>query len=112
MPENDSTRAIESPEKDSPAKTEKAPKKIGVYLCRCGGNIGDVVDLQAVAESLKGENVTVNIQDYLCSSAGQEKIKNDIERGKVDRVVVGSCSPKLHLETFRGMAKSAGINTN
>jgi heterodisulfide reductase subunit A len=86
------------------------PKKIGVYLCRCGGNISDVVDLQSVAESLKGENVTVNIQDYLCSSAGQEKIKNDIEKGKIDRAVIGSCSPKLHLETFRGMAKKAGAN--
>jgi len=83
-----------------------------VYLCRCGGNISDVVDLQSVAESLKGENVTVNIQDYLCSSAGQEKIKSDIEKGKIDRVVIGSCSPKLHLETFRSMVKGAGINPN
>ena len=67
----------------------------------------DVVDLQAVADKLKEDkNVTVNIQDYLCSSVGQDKIKNDIEKGKVDRVVIGSCSPKLHLETFRGMAKN------
>jgi heterodisulfide reductase subunit A len=87
--------------------------RIGVYLCRCGGNIGDVVDLQAVSDKLKEDkNVTVNIQDYLCSSAGQDKIKNDIEKGKVDRVVIGSCSPKLHLETFRGMAKNAGLNPN
>ena len=56
------------------------------------------------------KNVTVNIQDYLCSSVGQDKIKNDIEKGKVDRVVIGSCSPKLHLETFRSMAKNAGLN--
>ena len=70
-----------------------------------------MVDLQAVADKLKEDkNVTVNIQDYLCSSAGQDKIKNDIEKGKVDRVVIGSCSPKLHLETFRGMAKNAGLN--
>ncbi len=91
---------------------KEAVKKIGVYLCRCGGNIGDVIDLQAVADSIKGENVLVNIQDYLCSSAGQEKIKNDIEKGKIDRVVIGACSPKLHLETFRGMVKEAGINPN
>jgi len=91
---------------------ESSPK-LGVYLCKCGGNIGDVVDLQAVAEKLKeNKNVTVNIQDYLCSSVGQEKIKNDIEKGKVERVVIGSCSPKLHLETFRGMAKNAGLNPN
>lgn len=86
-------------------------KKIGVYLCRCGGNIADAVDLQAVADNLKEDkNIIVNIQDYLCSSAGQDKIKNDIEKGKVDRVVIGSCSPKLHLETFRSMAKNAGLN--
>ncbi len=94
----------ESPKKESP--------RIGVYLCRCGGNISDVVDLQAVADSMKQDNAVVNIQDYLCSSAGQEKIKNDIEKAKVDRVIIGSCSPKLHLETFRGMAKSAGLNPN
>src|SRR5665811_285682 len=103
--------------KTDPAKAESSKKdsspKLGVYLCRCGGNISDVVDLQAVAEKLKEDkNVTVNIQDYLCSSAGQEKIKNDIEKGKVDRVVIGSCSPKLHLETFRGMVKNAGLNPN
>ncbi len=102
-------KVTETHQKETPAP---APKKIGVYLCRCGGNISDTVDLQAVAESLKGENVTVNIQDYLCSSAGQEKIKSDIEKGKIDRVVIGSCSPKLHLETFRGMVKDAGINPN
>ncbi len=93
--------------------SKQPPKKIGVYLCRCGGNIGDVVDLQSVADSLKeNKDVLVNIQDYLCSGAGQEKIKSDIEKGRVDRVVIGSCSPKLHLETFRGMAKKAGLNPN
>ncbi len=102
------------PENEKPAGNDPAvTKKIGVYLCRCGGNISDVVDLQAVADSLKeNKDVVVNIQDYLCSSQGQEKIKSDIEKGKIDRVVIGSCSPKLHLETFRGMAKNAGLYPN
>ncbi len=97
-------------ENESPPENKQ---RIGVYLCRCGGNISDVVDLQSVADSLKeNKDVVVNIQDYLCSSAGQEKIKSDIEKGKVSRVVIGSCSPKLHLETFRSMAKNAGLNPN
>ncbi len=103
------------PENESPhePQAEPAPKKTGVYLCRCGGNISDVVDLNAVADSLKeNKDVVVNIQDYLCSTAGQEKIKSDIEKGKVDRIVIGSCSPKLHLETFRSMVKNAGLNPN
>src|SRR3972149_6011975 len=98
---------------ESGTQSEQAAKKIGVYLCRRGGNISDEVDLQAVADSLKeNKDVTVIIQDYLCSSQGQEKIKKDIEKGKIDRVVIGSCSPKLHLETFRGMVKKAGVNPN
>ncbi len=105
-----------TPEKEMTPKKELEtvqPKKIGVYLCRCGGNISDVVDLQAVADTLKADkNLIVNIQDYLCSSQGQERIKNDIEKGRIDRVVIGSCSPKLHLETFRSMAKKAGLNPN
>lgn len=104
MPENEPTHEPQA---------EPAPKKAGVYLCRCGGNISDLIDLQAVADSLKdNKDVVVNIQDYLCSTAGQEKIKSDIEKGKVDRIVIGSCSPKLHLETFRGMVKNAGLNPN
>jgi len=105
MPKN------EMPKTETPPRNDQ--KKTGVYLCRCGGNIGDVVDLQAVADALKvDKSLIVNIQDYLCSSQGQERIKSDIEKGRVDRVVIGSCSPKLHLETFRGMAKKAGLNPN
>jgi heterodisulfide reductase subunit A len=87
--------------------------KTGVYLCRCGGNISDAVDVESIAEKVSGmDGVAIaNVQDYLCSSAGQGKIKSDIEAGIIDRVVIGSCAPKLHLETFRTMAKKAGINT-
>ncbi|KAF5411051.1 MAG: CoB--CoM heterodisulfide reductase iron-sulfur subunit A [Candidatus Methanogasteraceae archaeon] len=87
-------------------------EKIGVYLCRCGGNIGDVVDVEAIADEVSGINgvAHTNVQDYLCSSAGQSRIESDIKKGLIDRVVIGSCSPKLHLETFRAMAQKAGAN--
>lgn len=86
--------------------------KTGVYICRCGGNISDVVDVESIVDDVSGMNgvVLAEVQDYMCSSAGQGQIKNDIEEGKIDRVVIGSCSPKLHLETFRAMAKKAGTN--
>ncbi|CAD7772501.1 CoB--CoM heterodisulfide reductase iron-sulfur subunit A [Candidatus Methanoperedenaceae archaeon GB37] len=86
--------------------------RIGVYLCRCGGNIGDVVDLGAVVSEVSGMEgvVLVDVQDYLCSSAGQGRIRDDIEAGRIDRVVIGACSPRLHLETFRSMVEGAGVN--
>ena len=48
-------------------------EKIGIYLCRCGGNIGDVVDVEAIADEVSGmDGVShTNVQDYLCSSAGR-----------------------------------------
>ena len=95
----------------SEIRNPKSEIKIGVYLCRCGGNISDIVDVSAIKEKCKKEKVSVvNVQDYLCSSTGQDRIKKDIEKGKINRVVLGSCSPKLHLETFRKMVKNAGIN--
>jgi len=50
-------------------------EKIGVYLCRCGGNIGDVVDVEAIADEVSGMDgvAHTNVQDYLCSSAGQQQ---------------------------------------
>lgn len=86
--------------------------RTGVYLCRCGGNISDVIDVESIVDEVSGMDgvVLADVQDYMCNSAGQGQIKNDIEAGKIDRIVIGSCSPKLHLETFRAMANKAGIN--
>ena len=86
--------------------------RTGVYICRCGGNISDIIDVESIVDEVSGMDgvVLADVQDYMCNSAGQGQIKNDIEAGKIDRVVIGSCSPKLHLETFRAMAEKAGIN--
>jgi heterodisulfide reductase subunit A len=31
---------------------QKSPR-IGIFVCECGGNIGDVVDVKAVVEAVK-----------------------------------------------------------
>ncbi|MEA1906983.1 MAG: hypothetical protein U9N12_08550 [Euryarchaeota archaeon] len=71
-------------------------KKIGVHLCRCGGNIGDVVDVKRITDKVSGMKgvAPTNIQDYLCSSAGQGQIESDIKKGLIDRVVISSCPPE------------------
>jgi len=86
--------------------------KVGVYVCYCGGNISDHVDVEAVAERLKSmEGVAVARTDmFMCSDPGQEKIAEDIKSGKVDRVVVASCAPSLHETTFRGAIGRAGLS--
>ena len=86
--------------------------RIGVFICHCGGNISDTVDVDRVKETI-GSLEQVKVADtfeYLCSNPGQEMIKKAIKDKKLNRVVVASCSPRMHLDTFRQAVKSAGIN--
>ena len=87
-------------------------RKIGVYICHCGGNISDHVDVKAVCErAAKIEGVTaVRTNMFMCSDTGQELIIEDLRNGTVERVVVASCAPSLHEATFRSTLSRAGVN--
>ena len=87
-------------------------KKVGVYICYCGGNISDHVDVEEVKKRAeKMPNVVVaRTNMFMCSDPGQELIINDLKSGKIDRVVVASCAPSLHEATFRDAIKRAGSN--
>ncbi|MFX1534025.1 MAG: 4Fe-4S binding protein [Promethearchaeota archaeon] len=86
--------------------------KIGVYICQCGINIAATVDVERVAEQIKSQpNVAVSrFYKYMCSDPGQKLIKKDIEAFKLDRVVVASCSPRMHEPTFRAVLEETGLN--
>lgn len=86
--------------------------RIGVYVCHCGKNIGGTVRCEEVAEYARELPGVVHAVDslYTCSEPGQEQIKNDIRELKLNRVVVASCTPRLHEPTFRSACDSAGLN--
>ena len=87
-------------------------KRVGVFVCHCGSNIGGVVDCPSVAEVAKDYPGVVYSVDnkYMCAEPGQELIKNAIKEHKLDRVVVASCSPRMHEPTFRRCVEGAGMN--
>jgi heterodisulfide reductase subunit A len=87
-------------------------RRIGVYVCHCGGNISDYVDVERVASEALGEEAVVVARHpmFACSEAGQQEIEEDIAKLGLDGLVVASCSPKLHTYTFRGVAARAGVN--
>jgi len=93
------------------SEMEREPK-IGVYVCRCGGNISDHVDVEKVCEGAsKIPGVAVARENmFMCSDPGQDLIIEDLKRGTVDRVVVASCAPDLHEVTFRNAVSRAGKN--
>jgi heterodisulfide reductase subunit A len=86
--------------------------RIGVYICHCGVNISATVDVEAVAAFAAGLPGVVVARDYvyMCSDPGQALIRQDIEAHDLNRVVVASCSPRMHEPTFRGAAEQAGLN--
>jgi len=86
--------------------------RIGIYVCHCGLNIAKTVDCAGVADQaaqLPDVIVSRDVQ-YACSEPGQQSIKDDIAEHGLDRVVIASCSPRLHEPTFRKMMETAGLN--
>jgi heterodisulfide reductase subunit A2 len=86
--------------------------RVGVFVCDCGLNIAGAVDCEAVAryaESLP-DVICVVRNKYTCADPGQNEIKAAIGKHRLNRVVVGSCTPRQHEPTFRQCVLEAGLN--
>lgn len=105
MSENQTLKKITQTAKDEDVR-------IGVYVCHCGLNIAGSVDCEDVAKFASTLPHVVISKDnrYTCSDQGQDLIKKDIKEHKLNRVVVASCSPRLHEPTFRHACEEAGLN--
>ncbi len=86
--------------------------RIGVFICHCGSNIAGTVKCDSVAEAAREFTDVVYSVDvmYACAEPGQQAIEEAIEHYKLDGVVVGSCSPRMHEPTFRRTVERAGLN--
>ncbi|MCL2128317.1 MAG: CoB--CoM heterodisulfide reductase iron-sulfur subunit A family protein, partial [Treponema sp.] len=82
------------------------------FVCHCGSNIGGVVDCRAVAEYAAGLPGVAVSRDYsyMCSDPGQKLIKDDVKQFDLNRIVVASCSPRMHEPTFRTVTAESGLN--
>jgi heterodisulfide reductase subunit A len=86
--------------------------KIGVYICHCGSNIAGMVDCEGVAQwagRLDGVAISRDYE-FMCSSLGQDMIKDDIQELGLDRIVVACCTPRMHEPTFQRAVGEAGLN--
>jgi heterodisulfide reductase subunit A len=86
--------------------------RIGVFVCDCGTNIAGFVNCEKVREYAGGlDDVVVAVRNrYTCSDPGQEEIKKQIREHALNRIIVASCSPRLHEPTFRNCLAEAGLN--
>jgi len=93
-------------------KEGEGEERIGVFVCRCGVNIGGVVDCDEVARyaaTLPGV-VCTSVNKFTCSDSGQADIQEHIRKYNLNRVVVAACTPKTHEPTFRVCCEKAGLN--
>ena len=86
--------------------------RVGVFVCDCGLNIAGSVDTQAVTDFAAGlPDVVASVRNkYTCSDPGQNEIKNVVKEHNINRVVVASCSPRMHEPTFRACIEDVGLN--
>ena len=87
-------------------------KKIGVYVCECGNNIADNVDIDSVIKALSPLRDVAVVEKYrlLCSEDGKKFLKQSIIDHELTHLVVAACSPKQHEHTFMGVCMAANVN--
>lgn len=96
------------PERD----TTGEPPRIGVFVCRCGSNIGAYVDVPSVVEYAKTLPYVVHADEFIysCSQDTQKKIIDTIKDYNLNRVIVSACTPRTHEPLFQSTLREAGLN--
>ena len=87
-------------------------ERTGVYVCHCGGNISEVVDVKRVAEVAGEQSGVVLVRDHehMCSETGQNLVIDDIKENGLDSVVIAACSPQFQGMTFKATLEKAGLS--
>jgi heterodisulfide reductase subunit A len=103
--------SIEPGKNSGNAANADSPKKVGVFICHCGGNISDVVNIEELTKyAAELEDVIVYDYRFVCSQEGQNLIRSKIKEDSLGGIVVASCTPKMYEEMWRDVAGEAGIN--
>ncbi|MBN2035891.1 MAG: CoB--CoM heterodisulfide reductase iron-sulfur subunit A family protein [Chitinispirillaceae bacterium] len=87
-------------------------KRVGVYVCECGPNIANAVDIDAILSAVSGSDNVVVAQRFklLCTDEGKKFLIDEIAKYGLTHLVVGACSPKQEEATFMSLCEQAGIN--
>ena len=88
--------------------------RCGVFLCECGGNISDVLDLDSLADSARGQDGVVSISrnQFMCGTEGRRMIEQAVEERGLDRIVIGACSRRFQGPTFERIARELRLGEN
>lgn len=101
-------------EKTYPAERDVSdePPRVGVFVCSCGINIANVVDVKELTEFAKSLPRVVYVENNLftCSTDTQNLIAQKISEHHLNRIVVAACTPRTHEPLFQDTMREAGFN--
>ena len=93
------------------SKKDTQRDKLAVFLCRCGSNIADTIDIDSLREKYESDGIPlVEVDDHLCSEQGVYDLIEKVKKSKAKHVVIAGCSPLLHRELFSDAMREAGID--
>jgi len=84
--------------------------RVGVFICKCGRNISNIVDVEKVRHEIEEKCSYVGVNEHVCSDNGQVAIIEKIEEEDLDGVVIAACSLSLHGDVFKNVMKKVGLN--
>jgi len=100
--------------KEYPAEKDISGERprIGVFICRCGTNIGRVVDVPSLVHYARSLPNVAHAEENLftCSVDASRRIIEAIEELGINRVVVAACTPRTHEPLFQDTIRQAGLN--
>jgi len=103
-----------STDRDFPGERDVSGEgvRIGVFICHCGSNIADVVDVESLGlyAATLPDVVYVEQNLFSCSQDSQDMIVQRIREQKLNRIVIAACSPRTHEPLFRRTLRAAGLN--
>src|SRR5512137_1288057 len=94
------------------SETGAKKPRIGVFICHCGHNIADKVNVDKVTDFAKTLPNVEHVENYMfmCSKPGTDLIRKAIAENHLDRTVVASCSRTQHGPTFARTIEEEGLN--
>ena len=86
--------------------------RVGVYVCRCGANIGRTVDVPSTVEyALTLPHVVYATEQlFSCATNSAKEIADLAKEKGLNRVVIAACSPRTLEGLFRDTLREAGLN--
>ena len=86
-------------------------ERIGVFLCHCSLSPLKASAAENVIEAISQHQAAAYAEIYqdMCLQPELERVKRAIREKRLNGVVLTSCSPSLHQESFRNLMTSVGL---